>query len=95
MTETMSMDLGAPEGGFDAWDPKNIANVAAFLAAPESPDITGQILIVFGGSIYAVSAFKAIGQLTRDAEWSPTELVAAKGELFKDVSSGVPAFSFL
>ena len=27
--------------------------------------------------------------------WSPEELVAAKGELFKGISSGVPDFSFL
>jgi NAD(P)-dependent dehydrogenase (short-subunit alcohol dehydrogenase family) len=95
MTETMSMELTAPEGTFDAWDPKNIANVVAFLAAPASADITGQILIVFGGSVHAMSAFKPVGRLTRDGAWTPEELVAAKGELFKDVSSGVPDFSLL
>jgi NAD(P)-dependent dehydrogenase (short-subunit alcohol dehydrogenase family) len=97
MTETLfgGDGMSAGEGVFDAWDPKNIANVAAFLAAPASADITGQILVVFGGNIYAVSAFKAVGQVTRDAAWSPEELVAAKGELFKGISSGVPDFSFL
>ena len=97
MTETIfgGDGMSAGESGFDAWDPKNIANVAAFLAAPASADITGQILVVFGGNIYAVSAFKAVGQVTRDAEWSPEELVAAKGELFKGISSGVPDFSFI
>jgi NAD(P)-dependent dehydrogenase (short-subunit alcohol dehydrogenase family) len=97
MTETIfpgdGMNTGG--GGFDAWDPKNIANVVAFLAAPASADITGQILVVFGGSIYAMSAFKAVGQVERDAAWSPEELVAAKGELFKGISSGVPDFSFI
>jgi len=95
MTETMSMDLKAPEGAFDAWDPKNIANVVAFLAAPASADITGQILIVFGGNVHAMSAFKAVGRLTREGAWTPEELVAAKGDLFKGVSSGVPDFSLL
>ena len=67
MTETIfgGDGMSAGDGGFDAWDPKNIANVAAFLAAPASSDITGQILVVFGGNIYAVSAFKAVGQVTR------------------------------
>jgi NAD(P)-dependent dehydrogenase (short-subunit alcohol dehydrogenase family) len=83
------------DGSFDAWDPKNIANLVAFLAAPDSADINGQIFVVFGGNIYAMSAFKAVGQVERDAEWSPEELVAAKGELFKGISSGVPDFSFL
>jgi hypothetical protein len=36
-----------------------------------------------------------VGQLTREAEWSPEQLVAAKGDLFKGVSSGVPPFSFI
>ena len=97
MTETLfgSEGMGAEEGAFDAWDPKNIANVVAFLAAPASADISGQILVVFGASIWAMSAYQAVGQLTRDAAWSPEELIAAKGELFKGVGSGVPPFSFI
>ena len=97
MTETIfgGDGMSAAEGGFDAWDPKNVANVVAFLAAPASADVTGQILVVFGGNIYAMSAFKAVGQVARDAAWTPEELIAAKGELFKGISSGVPEFSFM
>ena len=63
MTETLfgGDGMSAGEDGFDAWDPKNIANVVAFLAAPASADVTGQILVVFGGNIYAMSAFTAGG----------------------------------
>ena len=97
MTETIFAGGGmsADDGAFDAWDPKNVANVVAFLAAPASADVTGQILVVFGGNIYAMSAFKAAGQVTRDAPWSPEELIAAKGELFKGIGSDVPAFSVI
>jgi NAD(P)-dependent dehydrogenase (short-subunit alcohol dehydrogenase family) len=96
MTETIFGGDGmSAADGFDAWDPKNIANVVAFLAAPASADITGQILVVFGGNIYATSAFKVVGQVTRDAAWTPEQLIAAKGDLFKGVSSGVPDFSFM
>jgi len=97
MTETLfgGDGMGATEGAFDAWDPRNIANVVGFLAAPSSADITGQIFVVFGGNIYAMSAYKPVGQLTREAAWSPEQLVAAKGDLFKGVSSGVPPFSFM
>jgi hypothetical protein len=93
MTETMSMDMSAKEGVFDAWSPKNIANVVGFLAAPESADISGQIFVVYGGNVHVMSAFKPIGAVTRDAEWTPAELVAAKGELFKDIGSEIPPFS--
>jgi NAD(P)-dependent dehydrogenase (short-subunit alcohol dehydrogenase family) len=96
MTETLFSDgqMAATEG-FDEWDPKNIANVVAFLAAPESQDISGQIFVVFGANIWAMSAFRAVGSVTRDDYWTPSELIAAKGELFKDHSSGVPPFSFI
>ena len=42
-----------------------------------------------------MSAFKAVGQVTRDRAWTPEELVAAKGDLFKGISSAVPDFSFI
>jgi hypothetical protein len=82
------------ENAFDAWDPKNIANLVAFLAAPEAADINGQIFVVFGGNIYAMSAFQPVGQVTRDSAWTPQELIDAKGDLFKGIDSGVPKFSF-
>jgi NAD(P)-dependent dehydrogenase (short-subunit alcohol dehydrogenase family) len=82
------------DGSFDAWDPKNVANLVCFLAAPASADVTGQIFVVFGGNIYAMSAFRPIGQITRDGAWSPQELIEAKEELFKDIDSGVHPFGF-
>ena len=97
MTETLfgGDGMAAKEGVFDQWDPRNIANVVAFLAAPESADVNGQILVVFGADVYVMSAFQAIGQVTRDKAWTPSELVAAKGDMFKGISSGVPDFSFI
>jgi NAD(P)-dependent dehydrogenase (short-subunit alcohol dehydrogenase family) len=96
MTETLFGADGMSAGeGYDPWDPKNIANVVAFLAAPESQDVSGQIFVVFGASVWAMSAFQAVGQVTRDSAWTPEELVAAKGDLFKGISSGIPDFSFI
>jgi NAD(P)-dependent dehydrogenase (short-subunit alcohol dehydrogenase family) len=95
MTENVFSSSAQPEdGSFDRWDPKNVANLVVFLAAPAAADITGQIFVVFGGNIYALSTPQPIGQLTRDAPWSPRDLIEAKGELFKGIDSGVPAFSF-
>jgi NAD(P)-dependent dehydrogenase (short-subunit alcohol dehydrogenase family) len=95
MTENLFGEMTKKDdGAFDAWDPKNIANLVVFLAAPESADINGQIFVVFGGNIYAMSAFKPVGQVTRDAAWTPQELIEAKGQLFDGIDSGVPKFSF-
>jgi NAD(P)-dependent dehydrogenase (short-subunit alcohol dehydrogenase family) len=95
MTENLFGEMAKKdEGGFDAWDPKNIANLVTFLASPEAADINGQIFVVFGGNIYAMGGFHPTGQLTRDSEWTPQELIAAKGALFKGIDPGVPKFSF-
>jgi NAD(P)-dependent dehydrogenase (short-subunit alcohol dehydrogenase family) len=97
MTETLfgGDGMAAKEGAFDQWDPRNIANVVAFLAAPGSADVNGQILVVFGADVYVMSAFQAIGKVSRDKAWTPSELVAAKDDMFKGISSGVPDFSFI
>ncbi len=82
------------EGGFDEWDPKNIAQLVGFLATPEAADVNGQIFVVFGGNIWAMGGFHPVGEVHRDHAWTPGELVAAKGELFKGISSDIPKFSF-
>jgi len=96
MTENLFGGLAKPEGdAFDPWDPKNIANLVTFLASPEAADVNGQIFVVFGGDIYAMGGFNPVGEIKRDAEWTPEELIAAKGDLFKGIGSGIPKFSFM
>ena len=41
-----------------------------------------------------MGGFHPIGEIHRNAEWAPAEMAAAKDELFKGISSGVPPFSF-
>jgi NAD(P)-dependent dehydrogenase (short-subunit alcohol dehydrogenase family) len=88
--------MGAPgdEDKFDEWDPKNIANLVGFLVTDEAADVSGQVFVVFGGSVYAMGGFHPVGDVKRDHAWTPAELVAAKGDLFKTADSGIPPFSF-
>jgi NAD(P)-dependent dehydrogenase (short-subunit alcohol dehydrogenase family) len=95
MTENLFGGLAKAEEGFDAWDPKNIAQLVTFLASDEASDVTGQNFVVFGGSIWAMGGFHPVGEVHRDSGWTPEELAAAKGELFKGISSGIPKFSFM
>ena len=97
MTENLFGGLAQKDddGSFDAWDPKNIANLVAFLAAPESADINGQIFVVFGANIWAMSAFVPVGHVSRDFAWTPQELLEAKGELFRGIDSAIGPFEII
>jgi len=94
MTENLFGEMAKAGEGFDEWDPRNIAQLVTFLATDEASDITGQNFVVFGGNVWAMGGFRPVGEIHRDSMWTPKELAAAKGELFKDVSSGIPKFSF-
>jgi len=93
MTENIFGEMAKADNGFDKFDPRNVAQLVTFLATDEAADISGQNFIVYGGDIWAMGGFHPVGELHRDSMWTPAELAAAKGELFKDVSSGVPPFS--
>jgi NAD(P)-dependent dehydrogenase (short-subunit alcohol dehydrogenase family) len=95
MTENLFGDMTKAADGFDEWDPRNIAQLVGFLASDEAADVTGQNFVVFGGSVWAMGGYHPVGELHRDSMWTPEELAAAKGDLFKDASSGVPKFSFI
>ena len=95
MTENLFGGLAKPGEGFDEWDPKNIAQLVTFLASDEASDVTGQNFVVFGANIWAMGGFHPVGEVHRDSMWTPEELAAAKGELFKGISSGIPKFSFM
>ncbi|HLN17188.1 MAG TPA: SDR family oxidoreductase [Acidimicrobiales bacterium] len=96
MTEDLFGAMAAkPAEGFDVWDPKNIANLVGFLVSDEAADVTGQVFVVVGGDIWAMGGWHPVGELHRDHEWTPQDLIAAKGELFKSASPGLPPFSFV
>jgi NAD(P)-dependent dehydrogenase (short-subunit alcohol dehydrogenase family) len=95
MTENLFGDMAKAGEGFDEWDPRNIAQMVAFLASDAASDVTGQNFVVFGGNVWAMGGFHPVGEIHRDSMWTPEELAGAKGELFKGISSGIPKFSFM
>jgi NAD(P)-dependent dehydrogenase (short-subunit alcohol dehydrogenase family) len=95
MTENIFGEMATTDGGFDKFDPRNVAKLVTFLCTPDAADVTGQNFIVFGGDIWATGGFHPVGEIHKDREWTLDELIAAKGELFEGVSSGVPPFNLL
>src|SRR5271165_3444347 len=96
MTEPIFGDMAAkPTDGFDAWDPKNVAQLVGFLATDEAADVNGQVFVVVGADIWVMEGWHAAGEVHRDRPWTPQDLIKAKGELFKDRSPGLPPFSFI
>ncbi len=94
MTENLFGEMTKGGEGFDEWDPRNIAQLVAFLASDAASDVTGQNFVVFGGNVWAMGGFHPVGEIHRDSMWTPEELAGAKEELFKGISSGLPKFSF-
>jgi NAD(P)-dependent dehydrogenase (short-subunit alcohol dehydrogenase family) len=93
MTEDLFGEMAKAGEGFDKFDPRNVAQLVAFLASDEAADVSGQNFVVYGGDIWVMGGHHAVGEVHRESMWTPQELAAAKGELFKGVSSGVPPFN--
>lgn len=94
LTEELAGDyMKAPEGGFDAFDPVNIAPVAVWLASPLSDGVSGQVVKVQGGQVQAIEGWRPRTQITSDQPWTVDDIEARRGELFPD-GSEIPPFFF-
>jgi len=84
MTETTFGELAAPEEGFDALDPANIAPLVVALCADEAQGITGQCFFVYGGAVNVLRPWDAGELIARDTGWEPADLLAALRERLPD-----------
>ena len=92
MTEATFGDFTVPEGAFDSWAPDNVAVWPVYLCSDEAKDISGQIFVVFGGTVQVMEAWPIAAQISRDQKWTLEELSAAAPKLFPDLKAGPPAW---
>ena len=77
MTELAFGEIAAPEEGFDAFAPENIAPIVAYLASDDAAGITGQVFGVQGASIALLQGWTPSGVISKDSAWEPAELMDA------------------
>jgi NAD(P)-dependent dehydrogenase (short-subunit alcohol dehydrogenase family) len=84
MTEETFGELTAPEEGFDALDPANVAPVVVALCADEAQGITGQCFFVYGGAVNVLRPWDAGELLATEGRWEPEELLSQLRDRFPD-----------
>jgi NAD(P)-dependent dehydrogenase (short-subunit alcohol dehydrogenase family) len=68
-------------GGFDSFDPGNVAPLVAWLASPEAAGVTGQVMEAWGGRIAVVEGWRPGPTIEVQRRWDPNEL----GPVVKDL----------
>jgi NAD(P)-dependent dehydrogenase (short-subunit alcohol dehydrogenase family) len=75
--------MTAAEDGFDAYDPGNVAPLAAWLASPLSASVTGRVFNVHGGRISVLEGWHEGPTVDRGARWDPAELTDVVPDLVR------------
>lgn len=94
MTEDIPF-FAAPDDpdAFDPLAPENVSPVVAWLATDGAGDINGQVFVVIGGGVWAMSGYTTAGQITKDGAWTIDELDAQKQTLFAQHEPTLPVMA--
>ncbi|MGH9035416.1 MAG: SDR family oxidoreductase [Acidimicrobiia bacterium] len=86
---TRAGEFEVEEGVFDEMDPDNIAPFVVFLASGHAADVTGQVFIVWGGTVAHVRMPHVADAIQQDHRWSVEELAGRREELFASLGPSV------
>ncbi|NIF39580.1 SDR family oxidoreductase [Burkholderia sp. Tr-862] len=86
MTEGVFADMmkKPADGGFDYFDPANVAPLVVWLGSALSADVTGQVFEVAGGMIAVAEGWRTGPSVDRGARWVPAEIGAAVARLLAE-----------
>lgn len=93
MTETAFADaMQAPEDGFDANDPANIAPTVVWLASSQSAHVTGQVFELQGGRIMLSEGWRDGPGVDEGRRWRPSEVGAVVDDLLARRTPAKPVY---
>jgi NAD(P)-dependent dehydrogenase (short-subunit alcohol dehydrogenase family) len=93
MTEAAFADaMAAPEGGFDAMDPTNVAPLVAWLASEDSADVTGRVIESEGGKICVEEGWRHGPMVDIGQRWNPADVGPAVRKLISEGETPEPVY---
>jgi NAD(P)-dependent dehydrogenase (short-subunit alcohol dehydrogenase family) len=93
MTEVAMPDMmRAPESGFDAMAPENVAPLVVWLGSAESKDVTGRVFEVEGGSVSVADGWQHGPRADKGDRWAPAELGDVARRLLAHVPAPAPVY---
>jgi NAD(P)-dependent dehydrogenase (short-subunit alcohol dehydrogenase family) len=93
MTEVVFADtMAAPESGFDAMHPDNVAPLVVWLGSAGSTGVTGQVFEVEGGKLCVAEGWQRGPEIDRGERWDPADIGPAVAELLAKARPSVPVY---
>ena len=93
MTEAAFADtMAAPEDGFDAMHPTNVAPLVAWLASADSGDVTGRVIESEGGKLCVEHGWRHGESVDVGRRWDPAEVGDAVRRLLADGPDPEPVY---
>lgn len=90
MTETTFGAFKQDPNLFDSWDPHNVAPWVTFLGSDHAEAITGQIFVVYGGTVECMTPWPVKSSFSEERRWEPEELIVQARKLFPDMTAMPP-----
>lgn len=93
MTEqAFADDMAAPESGFDAMAPENVAPLVVWLGSAESAAVTGRVFEVSGGEVSVARSWQHGPAASKDGRWEPAELGSVVRDLLDRADPPEPVY---